>query len=366
MNEQKKFFSFGGGETKVLTCYEASDWFVKNVLTINLEKENVRFPEEKIRFGINPEIPKLPIQDLKDHGGKHLNKADFEKFGGFIGNYEGAECEEIVWDYLIKTQEEIKIRTAMFHNFDQYMFLRFTSDADKVEISRDDKDEVSGANKVKVSDADKVEISGADKVEISGADKVEISDADKVEISGADKVEVSDANKVEISGPDKLKVSGPKVEVSGAPKDIAPKAKVSGPDKTQASDASLTTKGKSNKPVKSQAPNASKASKGKANKTPKVKDPNKPDNKEIDFIFILAEYKMFCLVEVKAGFKGNTKWENQAVHGEHYFNKLIEFIGRDKYKDWTFLPVGVFPNSPDRNKVVCYYYVFYLVFKQFS
>ena len=341
MNEQKKFFSFGGGETKVLTCYEASDWFVKNVLTINLEKENVRFPEEKIRFGINPEIPKLPVQDLKDHGGKHLNKADFEKFGGFIGNYEGAECEEIVWDYLIKTQEEIKIRTAMFHNFDQNMFLRFTSGADKVEESKAGKVEISGADKVEISGANKVEISGADKVEVSGADKVEISGADKVELSGADKLKVSDADKVEISG--------------------APKAKVSGPDKTQASDASLTTKGKSNKPVKSQAPNASKASKGKANKTPKVKDPNKLDNKEFDFIFILAEYKMFCLVEVKAGFKGNTTWENQAVHGEHYFNKLIEFIGRDKYKDWTFLPVGVFPNSPDRNKVVCYYYVFYLV-----
>jgi len=234
----------------------------------------------------------------------------------------GAECERIVWDYLIKTQEEIKIRTAMFHNFDQNMFLRFTSGADKVEVS----------------DADKVEVSGADKVEVSSADKVEVSDADKVEISGADKV-----------------------EISGAPKD-----KVSGPDKTQASDASLTTKGKSNKPVKSQAPNASKASKGKANKTPKVKDPNKLDNKEFDFIFILAEYKMFCLVEVKAGFKGNTKWENQAEHGEHYFNKLIEFIGREEYKDWTFLPVGVFPKTPDRKQVIYYYYVFYLVFKQFS
>ena len=103
MNKHKTLFSFGGGETKVLTCYEASDWFVKNVLTINLEKENVRFPEEKIRFGINPEIPKHSVQELKDHGRKHLNKADSEKFGGFIGNYEGAECERIIWDYLIKT-----------------------------------------------------------------------------------------------------------------------------------------------------------------------------------------------------------------------------------------------------------------------
>ena len=127
MNKHKTLFSFGGGETKVLTCYEASDWFVKNVLTINLEKENVRFPEEKIKFGINPEIPKHEVQDLKNHGATHLNKADIEKFGGFIGNYEGAECERKTWDYLVKTQEEIKTRTAMFHNFDQNMFLYFWS-----------------------------------------------------------------------------------------------------------------------------------------------------------------------------------------------------------------------------------------------
>ena len=69
---------------------------------------------------------------------------------------------------------------------------------------------------------------------------------------------------------------------------------------------------------------------------------------------------MFCFVEVKAGFKGNTEWEDKAVHGEHYYNKLIEFIGREEYKDWTFLPVGVFPVTPNRNMVVCYYYVSYI------
>ena len=60
---------------------------------------------------------------------------------------------------------------------------------------------------------------------------------------------------------------------------------------------------------------------------------------------------MFCFVEVKAGFKGNTKWENQADEGDVYFNNVIEFIGREAYNDWTVLPVGVFPNSPDRKKV---------------
>ena len=57
---------------------------------------------------------------------------------------------------------------------------------------------------------------------------------------------------------------------------------------------------------------------------------------------------MFCIVEVKAGFKGNTKWENQADECDVFFNNVIEFIGREAYNDCT---VGVFPNSPDRKKV---------------
>ena len=125
MNELKKYFTFGGGETRELTCLEAADRFVKNVLSKNLESENVRFPEHRIRLGTNPEGPKLSSQELEDMAD---NKTDLQERGNLKqlkGNIRGAECERLVWDYLMRTPESV--RSSLFYGFKREMFLRFTT-----------------------------------------------------------------------------------------------------------------------------------------------------------------------------------------------------------------------------------------------
>ena len=125
MNKLKKYFSFGGGETIELTCLEAADRFVKNVLSKNLESENVRFPEHRIRLGTNPEGPKLSSQELEDMAD---NKTDLQERGNLKqlkGNIRGAECERLVWDYLMRTPESV--RSSLFYGFKREMFLRFTT-----------------------------------------------------------------------------------------------------------------------------------------------------------------------------------------------------------------------------------------------
>ena len=125
MNELKKYFTFGGGETIELTCFDAADRFVKTVLSKNVESENVRFPEHRIRLGTNPEGPKLSSQELEDMAD---NKTDLQERGNLKqlkGNIRGAECERLVWDYLMRTPESV--RSSLFYGFKREMFLRFTT-----------------------------------------------------------------------------------------------------------------------------------------------------------------------------------------------------------------------------------------------
>ena len=135
MNELKKYFTFGGGETRELTCFKAADRFVKNVLSKNLESENVRFPEHKILLGTNPEGPKLSEQELKAMADNMTDPKDKGNLKQWIGNRRGAECERLVWDYLMRTPESV--RSSLFHGFKREMFLRFTTNAPTYNIQKE-------------------------------------------------------------------------------------------------------------------------------------------------------------------------------------------------------------------------------------
>jgi len=68
-------------------------------------------------------------------------------------------------------------------------------------------------------------------------------------------------------------------------------------------------------------------------------------NQEYDFILILPEYKLMLFLEVKADPKGNSKWEKQLIKANDLFKELLEYVGEDtNTTEWTFLPVGVYPN----------------------
>ena len=96
MNTLKKIFSFGGGETLELTCLEAADRFVKNVLSKNLESENLRFPEHRIRLGTTPEGPKLLKQELEERGNQITEPGEKILYNTHLTALKGAECERAV------------------------------------------------------------------------------------------------------------------------------------------------------------------------------------------------------------------------------------------------------------------------------
>ncbi|XP_023341983.1 uncharacterized protein LOC111711780, partial [Eurytemora carolleeae] len=125
MNELKKYFTFGGGETRELTCFKAADRFVKNDLSKNVESENVRFPEHIIRLGTTPEGPKLSPQELKAMADNMTDPKEKGNLKQWIGHRRGAECERLVWDYLMRTPESV--RSSLFYGFKREMFLRFTT-----------------------------------------------------------------------------------------------------------------------------------------------------------------------------------------------------------------------------------------------
>jgi len=135
MNELKKYFSFGGGETLELTCSEAADRFVKNVLSKNLESENVRFPAHIIRLGTNPEGPNLLEQELEDIADKKTDSQEKGNLKQWIGNRRGAVYERLVWDYLMRTPESV--RSALFYGFKREMFLRFTTNAPTYNVNQE-------------------------------------------------------------------------------------------------------------------------------------------------------------------------------------------------------------------------------------
>jgi len=125
MNELEKSFSFGGGTTHRLTCKNAATHFVENVLSKNLESENVWFPEHEIKLGINPEGPNLSEQKLNDFADNNPNDKGIIKH--WYSNLRGAECERIFLEYLKRTPASV--RFSLFHGFKREMFLSFTTNA---------------------------------------------------------------------------------------------------------------------------------------------------------------------------------------------------------------------------------------------
>ena len=126
MNELEKSFSFGGGTTLSLTCKEGATHFVENVLSKNLESENVWFPEHEINFGTNPEGPNLSEQELKDFADNNPN--DKDDINSWYNNLRGAECERrFLMEYLKRTPASV--RFSLFHGFKREMFLSFTTNA---------------------------------------------------------------------------------------------------------------------------------------------------------------------------------------------------------------------------------------------
>ena len=276
MNKLKKSFSFGGGETIELTCLEAADRFVKNVLSKKLESENVRFPEHRIRLGTKPEGPKLPKQRLEERGNQITEPGEKKLFNHYLSDVKGKECEKAVWDYIIRTPSDV--RCATFMSYDNKMFLQFTGasdtteteapdvqnpDAEKTEAHYAEKDEAPDAEKAEAPDAKKAE---AEKAQASDTEKVEAPDPEKVEAPYTEKAKAPDAEKAKASDAEKTQASEPeKAEASDAEK--APdteKAKAPDAEKAKApyaekAEAPYAEKAKAPDDEKSKAPNAEKA-----------------------------------------------------------------------------------------------------------
>ena len=264
MNNFKKSFSFGGGDTCDLTVLAAADWFVKNVLFKNLESENVRFPEHLIRLGTTPEGPKLSKQELEERRNQIKEPEERKPYNHYSTDLKGAECEGLVWDYIISTPSDV--RCATFKSYDNKMFLQFT-EASTTKTEAPDAQNPD-AEKAKAPDAEKTEASDSEIAEAPDAEKDEAPDAEKTEAPDAEKTKAPDAEKAKAPdarkaiAPDAGKAEAPDVEKTEAP--YAEKAKDSDAEKAKAPDAE---KAKAPDAKKAKAPDAEKAKAPEAEKT---------------------------------------------------------------------------------------------------
>ena len=218
MNELKKSFTCGGGETLELTCLEAADRFVKKVLSKNLKSENVRFPEHIFRRGTNPEGPKLLKQELEERGNQITEPGEKILYNTHLTALKGAECERAVWDYIISSPSNI--RCATFMSYDNKMFLRFTGTPDTSETKgnnakTNEAPVTQKAMKEEAPDAIKEEAPGAEKEEAPDAIKEEAPDA--VKEGTPDAVKEGASNAVKAGAPDAMKEGAPDAVKVGTP-----------------------------------------------------------------------------------------------------------------------------------------------------
>ena len=367
MNKLKKSFSFVGGETLELTCLEAADRFVTNVLSKNLKSENVRFPEHRIRLGVTPEGPVLSGKEREERGNQITEPEEKILYNTTLTELKGAECERAVWDYIISTPSDV--RCATFMSFDNKMFLQYTGASDTTKIKKATAPDAQNPKEAEHSDGEKNEAPETDKAQAPDAEKAEAPDAEKAEALDANKSKAPDAKKA--VAPDSEKAEAPdskKVEALDAEKveDSGVSTTANKSTQTQDQDFKKVPKLKSNKSAKaskstknedigdnkcpegrSDKSTQTKSARGKANKGPPI-----TDNQEFDFVFLLGEYKTFVIFEVKASFNhGKGKWEEQLERAELFYKTIIKYIGDEDYKDWTFLPVAAFPNAPNIKEV---------------
>ena len=315
MNKLKKSFSFGGGETLELTCLEAADRFVTNVLSKNLKSENVRFPEHRIRLGVTPEGPVLSGKEREERGNQITEPEEKILYNTTLTELKGAECERAVWDYIISTPSDV--RCATFMSYDNKMFLQYTgasnttkikkatapdaqnpkeaehSDGEKNEAQKTDKAQAPDAEKAQAPNAEKNVAPDAEKAKASGDEKNEAPDAEKAEAPGDEKNEALDAEKAQAlyaekgEAPVAKKVEALNGQAADAEKAKAPdaeKAKASDAKKAKAPDAEFPDAEKAKAPgdEKNEAPDAEKteapdAKKNEATAAEKAEAPEAQD-----------------------------------------------------------------------------------------
>ena len=255
MNKLKKSFSFGGGETLELTCLEAADRFVTNVLSKNLKSENVRFPEHRIRLGVTPEGPVLSGKEREERGNQITEPEEKILYNTTLTEFKGAECERAVWDYIISTPSDV--RCATFMSYDNKMFLQFTGASATTKIKKATAPDAQNPEKAEHSDGEKNKAPETNKAQAPDAEKAQAPNAEKNVAPDAEKAKASDAEKTE--APDVEKTEFPDAEKALAPgdeKNEAPDA-----EKTEAPDAK---KNEATHAEKAKAPEAENAEKAEA------------------------------------------------------------------------------------------------------
>ena len=282
MNKLKKSFSFGGGETLELTCLEAADRFVTNVLSKNLKSENVRFPEHRIRLGVTPEGPVLSGKEREERGNQITEPEEKILYNTTLTELKGAECERAVWDYIISTPSDV--RCATFMSFDNKMFLQYTGASDTTKIKKATAPDAQNPKEAAHSDGEKNEAQKTDKAQAPDAEKAQAPnaekkiapDTEKAKAPGDEKNEALDAEKAKAS--DAEKNEAPDAEKTEAPdaKKNAEKAKAPEAEDAEKAEAPDVEKNEALDAKKAEAPDAEKS------KAPDAKKAEAPDSEKAE------------------------------------------------------------------------------------
>ena len=109
----------GGGGSRNFTLLEAAEWFAKQYLPKDLTSVSVRFPCEKIDYGLEIQCPNLSAAEW-DKKLKTMPQEDKGSFKVFSTHYAGSEAEYEMWKYLNRLPETSI--TAILHNYNVKQF----------------------------------------------------------------------------------------------------------------------------------------------------------------------------------------------------------------------------------------------------
>ena len=117
-------FLLGGGERRDYTPLQAADWFAQQYLPPDLSTNSVRFPEEKVDFGLDIQTPLFTTDKEWNEVSKGMFQDEKNHFNTHKTHFKGGKGELDVWKYLTRIPQSHT--TALLHNYNLKMFKRFT------------------------------------------------------------------------------------------------------------------------------------------------------------------------------------------------------------------------------------------------
>ena len=129
MTHKTSLFFLGGGNKKDLTALKAADWFAEKYLPKDLSSVNIKFPREKLDYGLKTQNPIMTDKEWEERSKSIKDSKEKTCFDTHKTLFKGGACEERVWTYLNESLETTG--TTLLHNYNVSMYCRITAQAQR-------------------------------------------------------------------------------------------------------------------------------------------------------------------------------------------------------------------------------------------